>query len=167
MRYLGASNFRGWRLVQSLWASDRRGLARFESLQPGYNLMDRREYEGDLEAVCREFNLGVITYSSLAQGFLSGKYRRGDTVPSTWRGSEIRKVYVNERGFTVLDELDRVAAERGATVAQVALSWIMYRPGITAPIASATSVEQLQELMGAVELKLTDDERARLDVAST
>jgi aryl-alcohol dehydrogenase-like predicted oxidoreductase len=166
VRYIGGSNFVAWRVVQALWASDRRGLASFASVQPLYNLMERTTYEGELEAVCQEFGLGVITYYSLAHGFLSGKYRRGDPLPKSWRGDQIQKTYINDRGFRVLEALDSVASATDASVPQVALSWIAGRTGITAPIASATSVTQLRELMGSADVRLTAEDRARLDAAS-
>jgi aryl-alcohol dehydrogenase-like predicted oxidoreductase len=166
VRYLGASNFHAWRLTRALWESDRYGLARYESLQPKYNLVFRDEYERELEPLCLEQGVGVIPYSSLGSGFLSGKYRRGADLPATARAAGVQKAYMTERGFAVLEAVEKVAAGAGATPAQVALSWLAHRPGITAPIASATSVEQLRELLGGIELKLDEDARSALDRAS-
>jgi aryl-alcohol dehydrogenase-like predicted oxidoreductase len=166
VRYLGASNHVAWRLTRALWESDRHGYARYECLQPKYNLVIRDEYERELEGLCLEQGVGVIPYSSLASGFLSGKYHRGESLPATARAAGVQKTYMNERGFAVLAAVEKVAAGAGATPAQVALSWLVHRPGITAPIASATSVAQLQEIAGAVDLKLDAEATKTLDQAS-
>ena len=166
VRYLGCSNHRAYRLAKALAVSDKHGLARYESLQPKYNLFFRDEYERDLEPLCREEEVGVITYSSLGSGFFSGKYRSGQALPASPRAGGVERQYFNERGWRILAAVDAVAKEHGATTAQVALAWIVHRPGITAPIASATSAEQLKELVGAVELRLDEAAIERLDEAS-
>ena len=166
VRYIGASNYVAWRLTRALWESDRRGYARYESIQPKYNLVFRDEYERELEPLCLEQSVGVIPYSSLGSGFLSGKYRRGAELPRTARAGGVQKSYMTDRGFAVLEAVEKVAAGAGATPAQVALSWLAHRPGITAPIASATSPAQLAELLGGIELRLDDEARAALDRAS-
>ncbi len=166
VRYVGASNYHAWRLARALWESDRRGYARYESIQPKYNLVMRDEYERELEPLCRELEVGVITYSSLGSGFLSGKYRRQGPLPSTARASGVEKTYMNDRGFRVLASVEDVATKLGATPAQVALAWIIHRRGITSAIASATTIAQLREIVGAVELALDDEARAALDTAS-
>jgi aryl-alcohol dehydrogenase-like predicted oxidoreductase len=166
VRYIGASNYVAWRLTRALWESDRGRHVRYECLQPKYNLVFRDEYERELEPLCLEQSIGVIPYSSLGSGFLSGKYRRGAALPATARAAGVQKGYMTDRGFAVLEAIDKVAARTGTTPAQVALSWLAHRPGITAPIASATSVGQLKELMGGIELVLDADARATLDAAS-
>ena len=166
VRYIGASNHSAWRLTRALWESSRGGYVRYECLQPKYNLVIRDEYERELEPLCLEQNVGVIPYSSLASGFLSGKYQKGGAMPTTARAAGVQKTYMNERGFQVMAAVEKVAAGVGATPAQVALSWLAYRPGITAPIASATSVPQLKEIVGAVELKLDAEATKTLDQAS-
>jgi len=166
VRYVGASNYHAWRLTKALWESDKHGYVRFESLQPKYNLVFRDEYERELEPLCIAEGVGVIPYSSLGSGFLSGKYRRGGELPSTARAGAVQKNYMNDRGFTVLEAVQKVAETVGATPAQVALSWLAHRPGITAPIASATSVAQLKELIGGIELRLDESATAALDAAS-
>lgn len=166
VRYIGASNYSAARLREALQASEQHGYARYECLQPPYNLVNRAEYERELEALCLEQGLGVITYSSLASGFLSGKYRSGQDLPSSPRAKRIQERYMNEHGFRILKELDRIAAARHVTVAQVALAWIMARPGITSAIASATSVEQVRELLGAVDVQLSAEEMGALDRVS-
>src|SRR5687768_1124259 len=166
VRYVGASNYHAWRLARALWESDRGRYVRYECLQPKYNLVFRDEYERELEPLCREQSIGVIPYSSLGSGFLSGKYRRGAALPATARAAGVQKGYMTDRGFAVLEAIDKVATGAGATPAQVALSWLAHRPGITAPIASATSVAQLKELIGGIALVLDDGARATLDAAS-
>jgi len=166
VRYVGASNYHAWRLARALGESDKRGYARYESIQPKYNIAIRDEYERDLEPLCRELGVGVIPYSSLASGFLSGKYRAGEALPATARAGGVQKTYMNDHGFAVLAAVEKLAAAVGGTPAQVALSWLAHRPGITAPIASATSVAQLKELLGGIELHLDEESRAALDRAS-
>ena len=166
VRYIGCSNYHAWRLTRALWESDKRGYVRYECLQPKYNLVFRDEYERELEPLCREQGVGVIPYSSLGSGFLSGKYRPGAALPSTARAAGVQKGYMNDRGFAVLAAIDKAAGKVGATAAQVALSWLAHRPGITAPIASATSVTQLKELLGGIELRLEEETTAELERAS-
>jgi aryl-alcohol dehydrogenase-like predicted oxidoreductase len=158
VRYVGTSNYSAARLREALQVSEQHGYVRYECLQPQYNLLERTEYERDLEPLCLKEGLGVITYFSLARGFLTGKYRPGQGLPSSPRAASIQDRYMNERGFRVLEQLDRIAAAHHATVAQVALAWIMARPSITSAIASATSVEQVRELLGSVDLQLTAEE---------
>lgn len=166
VRVIGASNYSAERLAEALKVSREHGLPRYECLQPEYNLVSRAGYEKALEPLIRHEQLGVICYYALASGFLTGKYRSvADLARSRARGGAVKK-YLDPRGLQVLAALDAVAEAHHATPAQVALAWLMARPGITAPIASATSVEQLAELAGAARLALTDDEIARLDLAS-
>src|SRR5262249_22576860 len=150
-------------LTRALWASDKNGLERYESLQPYYNLVSREDYERELESLCLDQQIGVIPYSSLASGFLSGKYQAGQPLPSSARAGDVQQDYMNERGFAVLQAVVEVAREHNAGPAQVALAWLMARPGITAPIASATTVEQTRELLGATEVRLDGEAIARLD----
>jgi len=163
VRAIGASNFTGARLESALRASAVRGLPRYETLQPEYNLYARDGFERDLAALCWREDLAVLPYFGLASGFLTGKYRsEADLVKST-RGSRVKDM-LNPRGLRILAALDVAAAELGATPAQVALAWLMQR--VTAPIASATSVVQLEELMGAARLVLPDESGRRLEAAS-
>lgn len=166
VRVIGASNYTADRFVDALAVSKQHGLARYESLQPEYNLVSRTGYEKELEPLIRAEHIGVISYYALASGFLSGKYRSAaDLSKSTARGGAVKK-FLNPHGLQVLAALDAVAAAHQATPAQVALAWLIARPGLTAPIVSATSVEQLHELLGATSLQLTHDEIAQLDLAS-
>ncbi len=165
VRAIGASNFSVERLTTALSASRGKGLPRYETLQPEYNLCVRGAFEAGPEAFCLEHGLGVIPYFGLASGFLTGKYRSKADLKKSERGEDVEK-FLNARGLRVLAGLDAVAARLGATPAQVALAWLMARPSITAPIASATSVVQLQELMGAAHLRLDAAAMAELDQAS-
>lgn len=165
VRALGASNFTADRLEEALSVSQEHGWPRFESLQPRYNLMDRSEFEGPLESVCRQHGLGVIGYGSLAGGFLTGKYRAADDRGKSPRG-ERAVARLTERGTRILHALDEVAADTGASPAAVALAWAMARPGVTAPIASATSVAQLAELLRAASLTLSASAMRTLETAS-
>ena len=164
VRAIGASNFSAARLREALAVAERAGLPRYECLQPDYSLAERG-YEAELEPVCREAGLGVIGYFSRAAGFLTGKYRSAESAAGRARENRVSK-YLTPKGFALLGVLDAVAAEHGASPAQVALAWIMARPGITAPIASATSVAQLDDLLGAVRLNLPTATVGRLDAAS-
>jgi len=166
VRVIGASNYSADRLAEALKVSRENNLPRYETLQPDYNLIDRAGYEKDLEPLIRKESIGVINYYSLASGFLSGKYRsENDLAKSSARGGAVKK-YLNPRGLQILAALDDVASSHSAKPAQVALAWLMARPGITAPIASATSIEQLQELVGAAKLTLSDTDIAQLNSAS-
>lgn len=166
VRAIGASNYSATALRAALEASRKHGLPRYETLQPEYNLHDRAGYEAELEALARAEDIGVISYYSLASGFLSGKYRSTDDLgKSKARGQGVAK-YLDARGLRILARLDEIAARRNATPAQVALAWLIARPGISAPIASATSIEQLDELIGATRLALSGIDIAELDVAS-
>ncbi|HEV2628641.1 MAG TPA: aldo/keto reductase [Pseudolabrys sp.] len=166
VRAIGASNMTPARLKASLAASKSGGLPRYESLQPLYNLSDRKEFETEYAPIVRAEGLGVINYYALAAGFLTGKYRSPDeALKHPGRGGRLKR-YADARGFAILKALDAVAARHQATLAQVALAWLMGQPLITAPIASATSLEQLNDIMKAAALKLTADDRKLLDSAS-
>ena len=165
VRAIGASNYSAKRLVEALQVSYQLGIPRYESLQPLYNLYDRAEYEETLEPICIGQNLGVINYYSLASGFLTGKYRSEKNLGKSPRGQKVRN-YMNERGFRILAALDQVAARYHSTPASVALAWQIARPSITAPIASATSLEQLNELIEATKLELDEASIELLNQAS-
>ncbi|HEY7123297.1 MAG TPA: aldo/keto reductase [Ktedonobacterales bacterium] len=165
-RTVGASNLSAERLANSLKISEQHSYIGYTSLQPRYNLISRSDYERDMEQIAAQHNLGVFTYSSLASGFLSGKYRQGQAMPTSQRASGVQQRYMNEQGFAILAEVERVAKEHGATPAQVALAWILARPSVTAPIASATSVDQVHDLLGAVSLKLSKEDILVLDKVS-
>jgi aryl-alcohol dehydrogenase-like predicted oxidoreductase len=165
IRWCGASNLTADLLKAALAAAKAKALPRYEVLQPEYNLADRREFESGLADLCIREEIGVITYFSLAKGFLSGKYRSEADLSKSARGGAV-KAYLNPRGLRILDALEAVAARHKAKPAEVALAWIMGRPGVTAPIASATSVEQVESLVRATELKLSPADTDALDKAS-
>ena len=162
---IGASNLTAERLQQSFDVSDALKLPRYQTLQPHYNLYERGSFEGELQALCLRESIGVITYFSLAAGFLTGKYRSEKDFGKSARGGGMKK-FMNPRGMKVLDALDTAARHVGATHAQIALAWLMARPGVTAPIASATSLDQLAEILRAPSVKLDADTVAALDRAS-
>ena len=165
VRAVGASNFSAERLSSAIAAARTAGVPRYESLQPQYNLYDRSSFEGPLQDLCVAEEIGVIPYYGLASGFLSGKYRSVDDLNKSPRGRGVAK-YLDARGMRILAALDQVSADLSASPAQVALAWILAQAGLTAPIASATSVEQLGELMTGVRLVLSADQLAMLDRAS-
>jgi aryl-alcohol dehydrogenase-like predicted oxidoreductase len=166
VRYVGASNYTAWRLMKAIAISEAEGLARYDSLQPSYSLAKRSEFERELEPLCLEEGVGVIPYSPLAAGFLTGKYRRGQAMPESARAENVRSRYMHERGFALLDCLDEIAGRSGATTAQIALAWLLARPSITSPIIGANTPEQWRELAGAVDVQLTPEDIVALDEAS-
>ncbi len=165
VKYIGASNLSPARLNDSLAASAKLGIPRYEVFQPEYNLFDREGFENGTADLCREAGLGVITYYSLASGFLSGKYRSREDLGKSPRGAGVEK-YLNDRGFAILAAMDKIAGERGVKPAAIALAWLIQNPRVTAPIASATKPEHVDAFREAAELSLTADELASLDAAS-
>jgi len=165
VREIGASNFSADRLAEALKISREKGLPRYQSLQPHYSLVERGEFEGPLEDLCVSESIGVIGYFSLASGFLTGKYRSRDDLAGRTRGPRVEK-YLNDYGFGVLKALDEVAHRYEAKPGQIALAWLIARPSVTAPIASATNLEQLAELVEAADIELDVDSIQKLDAAS-
>jgi aryl-alcohol dehydrogenase-like predicted oxidoreductase len=165
VRFIGASNYSGARLAEALETSRKHGLASYISLQPHYNLMERSAFETELLPVVEKYQIGAIPYYSLAGGFLTGKYRSQKDTEKAVRGATVRK-YLSERGFGVVAALDEVAHAHGSTPARVALAWLLARPGITAPIASATNEKQLADLAAATTLKLDAESIQKLNSAS-
>ncbi len=165
VRAIGASNYSAERFEAALAVSKQHDLPRYESMQPNYNLYDRADFEARLQEVCVRNDVGVISYFSLASGFLTGKYRSEADLAKGPRGQMVKK-YLNDRGARILDALDSVAKETSSTPARVALAWLMAQPGITAPIASATSLSQLEDLFAATRLKVDPAKLERLDAAS-
>jgi aryl-alcohol dehydrogenase-like predicted oxidoreductase len=161
VRVLGASNYNATRMREALQVSQDNGYPRYEVQQPRYNLIARNDYEGELQRLCVEEEISVVPYSSLASGFLTGKYRQGADLPNTPRATTIRQNYWTSAHFALLERVDRVARQYGATPAQVALAWLLTRPGVTAPIASATTVEQTRDITGALTLTL---DQSALDI---
>jgi len=162
VRYIGASNYPAWRLMEAQWQADKNGLPRFVSYQPQYSLMERAGFEIEAMPYCKHHGLGVMPYSPLACGFLTGKYRRGVDVQSI-RAGEVKRLYANDRGFTIVDELERIAKTHGKTVSQTAFAWLLSNPVVTAPIVGANTAGQLEESLGAAGYRLSPDEKSRLD----
>lgn len=164
VRAIGASNYSAGRLAEALSVADEMGLPRFTAMQPELNLLDREQYEGPLQQLCIDEGLGVVTYFSLASGYLSGKYRGPDDLGKSPRGARV-KPYLEGKGPAILAVMDRIAAETGATLSQISLAWVAQQPGVTAPIASATTVAQLDELLGSSDLTLSAEQLTALGAA--
>jgi aryl-alcohol dehydrogenase-like predicted oxidoreductase len=165
VRYVGCSNYKAWQLMESLWVADKYDLVRYDSLQPHYSLVKRAEFERELEDVCWAYDIGVIPYSPLGGGFLTGKYRRdGDEVESARAGGAAR--YFTERNWNLLDKMEEIGRGYGGSISQVALAWQIANPVITSPIIGPRNLEQLQDNLGAVEIALTEEEIKILNDAS-
>lgn len=165
VKWIGASNLSPERLTASLAASKKHNYPVYQTLQPEYNLYDREKFEKDYQSICEQHNLSVINYYSLASGFLSGKYRSAADLGKSKRGGGIKK-YLNERGFRILSALDKIAAAHHTTPASVAIAWLIKQPTVAAPIASATSIEQLNALMTAATLQLSSEALTELNESS-
>ncbi len=165
VRVIGASNYEAPRLAEALEVAKRHNLPRYETLQPEYNLYDRAKFEGPLAELCLAENVGVINYFSLASGFLTGKYRSEADLSKSVRGPRRVKAYLDDKGHRILAAMDTIAARARATPTQIAIAWLLAKPAVTAPIASATSVGQLDELLKAADLKLDAEAVAALDQA--
>jgi len=166
VRYIGASNYPAWRFMRALWTSDKHGTARFDSLQPHYNLLRREEFERELAEVCEAYGIGVIPYSPLAGGFLTGKYRPDKDLPESDRAESAKKRYFNDRSWRILEAVDSIAREHDASVSQISLGWHLSTPVITCPIIGPRTLEQLDDNLGAVGLRLSEDEMDLLNTAS-
>lgn len=165
VRYIGASNYPAWRLMKSLWTSDKHSVVRYDSLQPHYSLFNRAEFERELAEMCVDQNVGVIPYSPLAAGFLTGKYTRENKKADTTRasGGLIQRLIDNESAYVALDKVREIADGHAVPMAQVALAWLLAKPSITSPIIGARTVAQLEEVVGATDVTLSDDEISALD----
>jgi aryl-alcohol dehydrogenase-like predicted oxidoreductase len=166
VRYIGCSNYPAWRLTEAIWTSCVNYLARFESLQPHYNLAHRAEFERELAEVCHNYGLGVIPYAPLAAGFLTNKYLRNHPEPESARLGGIKRRYFNDRGWTIHEATEKLANEKGKTVSQVALAWLLTNPLITSPIIGPRSLDQLKDNLGAAGFRLAADEKKGLDDVS-
>lgn len=163
VRYVGCSNYPAWRLARALWVSDVNDLVRYDTLQPNYSLVHRAEFERELEPLCLNQEVGVIPYSPLAGGFLTGKYRRDQELPDSERAGRIRERYMNDRGFSAVEKLEEIGSGHDATVAQTAIAWVLANPAVDSAIIGANSVEQLADTIKGAEIKLSEDEKAALD----
>lgn len=165
VRYIGCSNYPAWRLMRALWISDKFNLARYDTLQPHYNLVHRPEFERELSEVCDTYQLGVIPYSPLAGGFLTGKYRKDD-VPESARLGGVRR-YFNDRNWALLDQMEALCQDKeNCTISQLALAWMLNNPLITSPIIGPRNLEQLKDNLGCLNVQLSQEERETLNEAS-
>jgi aryl-alcohol dehydrogenase-like predicted oxidoreductase len=166
VRYVGCSNYPAWRLAEALWASDKHGWVSYVSLQPHYNLVHRQEFEREMADLVRQYGIGVINYSPLAGGFLSGKYRRDGAQPASARAEGIQKRHFSARNFALLSHVEEIGQAHDKSTLQVALAWLLTNPLITAPIVGANRVEQLRESLGAVGFRLSAEEMKALNEMS-
>ena len=166
VRYVGCSNYPAWRLMEALWTSKQNNIARFDSLQPHYNLVHRAEFERELADVCRSYTIGVIPYSPLAAGFLSNKYERNQAEPESVRLGGVKRRYFNDKSWAIHDSIEELALQLGKTISQVSLAWLLSDPVITSPIIGPRSLDQLSDNLGAVGLRLTQEEKNILDLVS-
>ena len=166
VRYIGCSNYPAWRLTEAIWTSSLNHLKRFDSLQPHYNIVHRAEFERELAEVCRAYRLGVIPYSPLAGGFLTSKYQKGQAEPVSGRINGIRRRYFNERSWTIHAAVEKLAIEKGKSISQVSLAWLLSDPVISSPIIGPRSVEQLEDNLGVVGFRLSAEEKHNLDQVS-
>ncbi|HEV2581889.1 MAG TPA: aldo/keto reductase [Ktedonobacteraceae bacterium] len=168
IRYAGASNYPAWRLVEALWKAEVHNTPRFDCLEPHYNLVHRAEFERDLETICQQYQIAVLPYSPLANGFLTGKYRRGQVQDTeSARAGSVRQRYDREEAWQALAAVEQIAQESSSTPAAIALAWLLAQPVVTAPILGARSISQLEACLEALTVTLSPDHLARLDAAST
>ena len=165
VRYVGCSNLPAWHLMESLWVSEKHDLVRYDTLQPHYNLVHRAEFEREHQAVCLKYGLGVIPYSPIAGGLLSGKYRRGAEPKPGTRGWNLRHA-MTEKNFTLIDKLEEIGQARGKSVLQMALAWVMHQPAITSAIIGVNTVEQWQAMVGVIDLKMSEEEVKQINELS-
>jgi len=163
VRYVGCSNYPAWLLTKSLWISDIRGLSRFDSLQPHYSYVHRAEFERELQPLCLDQDIGVIPYSPLGKGFLTGKYRSDNALPSSTRAETVRNRFMNPGGFAALDKLEEIGLQNGATIAQTAIAWVLANPAVSSAIIGANTVRQLEETLQGAGVKLTGEQKQALD----
>ena len=163
VRYVGCSNYPAWLLAKALWVSDVAGLARYDSLQPHYSYVHRAEFERELQPLCLDQGVGVIPYSPLAAGFLTGKYRRDQPLPESARAGGIQKRYLNEAGFAAVDKLEEIGRAHEATIAQTAIAWVLANPAVTSAIIGANSIEQLEDTAKGAAVRLSAEEKTALD----
>lgn len=167
VNYIGASNYPAWKLVESIHVSQKYNLASYRTIQPYYSLARRLRYDDELREVCLKYKIGVIPYSPLAAGFLTGKYQPNQELPESDRASGIKNRFFNERGWKILATLEEICRSKGVTTAQGALAWVLQQPGITSPIVGANTAEQLEETVQAIEIKFTEDELKQLEEVSS
>jgi aryl-alcohol dehydrogenase-like predicted oxidoreductase len=163
VRYIGCSNYPAWLLAKSLWISDLRQISRFDSLQPHYSYVHRAEFERELQPLCLDQAIGVIPYSPLGGGFLTGKYRRDGDLPDSTRATGVKNRYMNAKGFEAVEKLEAFGQEHGATIAQTAVAWVLANPAVSSAIIGANSVAQLEDNVKGAEVTITPEEKEALD----
>jgi len=163
VRYIGCSNYPAWLLMKSLWLSQRHNLARFDSLQPHYSLVHRDEFERELQPLCLDQGVGVIPYSPLAGGFLTGKYRRDTPLPESARAQGVQRRYMNEQGFNAVDKLEAIGQTHEATIAQTAIAWVLANPAVSSAIIGANNIAQLEDTVKGAMIRLSGEEKTALD----
>ena len=163
VRYIGCSNYPAWLLTKALWVSDVKNLVRFDSLQPHYSLVHRAEFERELQPLCLDQGIGVIPYSPLAGGFLTGKYRRDSPLPDSKRAEGVRSRYMNEQGFTAVDKLEIIGRIHNATIPQTAIAWVLANPAVSSAIIGANSIAQLEDTVQGANVSLSPQDKAALD----
>ncbi len=163
VRYIGCSNYPAWLLTKALWISDVRQISRFDSLQPHYSYVHRAEFERELQPLCLDQGVGVIPYSPLGGGFLTGKYRRDGELPASARATGVQNRYMNDQGFAALEKLEDVGEGYGATIAQTAIAWVLANPAVSSAIIGANSIAQLDDTAKGAGISLTVDEKEALD----
>jgi aryl-alcohol dehydrogenase-like predicted oxidoreductase len=166
VRYIGCSNYPAWLLTKALWVSDIKQLARFETVQPHYNFIHRSEFERELQDLCLDQEIGVIPYSPLAGGFLTGKYSRDGDLPSSERAKGVRKRYFNDKGFEALETMEEISRSYDIAISQMAIGWILANPTVSSVIIGANSISQLEETFAGAELEISDNDKTRLDEAT-
>lgn len=166
VRYLGASNYSAWRLMQALWAADTLKTPRYDSLQPHYNLGHRAEFERELAQVCQTYGIGVIPYSPLGGGFLTGKYRPDQPIPESVRADSAKRRYFTPRGWNTLEVTENIAKRHNASISQIALAWLLANPVITSPIIGPRNLTQLEDNFGSINIKLSLEDKKLLDETS-
>lgn len=170
VRYIGCSNYPAWRLMEALWTSEKYNLARYDCIQPHYHLINRADFERETAEVCKEFGIGVIPYSPLAGGFLTGKYKKGEDMPEGSRGSVGDRIsrYYSDKNWDLLEKMEKIGKEKGGkSISQIALAWQLSDPVVTSPIIGPRNMEQLKDNLGAAGLRLTAEEKAELDEATS
>lgn len=166
VRYIGCSNYPAWLLMKSLWVSDVQSISRFDSLQPHYSLVNRAEFERELQPLCLDQGIGVIPYSPLGGGFLTGKYRRDTPLPDSARAKRIQDRYMNEKGFALIDLLDETSQAHNATIAQTSIAWVLANPAVSSAIIGANSIKQLEDTLRGADITLSESEKSALDDVS-
>lgn len=166
VRYTGCSNYPAWLLAKSLWISDVRNLVRFDSLQPHYSHVHRAEFERELQPLCLDQGIGVIPYSPLGAGFLTGKYRRDTPMPNSARAQTVQRRYMNERGFAAVDKLEEIGRAHDATIAQTAIAWVLANPAVTSAIIGANSIAQLEDTTRGAYVRLSAEDKEALDAVT-